>query len=441
VARVIGVPGLRDVVRAQDRGESLGLPAVCSAHPWVLDAAFAVAAAGGAPVLVESTCNQVNPDGGYTGQTPSDFAASVLRRAEVAGVPADRLVVGGDHLGPHPWRHRPADEAMGMARELVRQCVRAGYAKLHLDASMRLGDDPPPPGSPPSAEVVSARAAELCQAAEAARKDAPAGTPAPVYVIGTDVPPPGGETADSVPPAVTTVEDLDQTLTLARRAFAARGLDDAWARVVAVVVQPGVDFTATRVFDYDRAKAACLRAALDRRGGLVFEAHSTDHQPEAALRALVEDRFAILKVGPALTFALRRALFALEAVEREWMGGRRGVSLSGVRDSLEAAMDADPRHWSEHHHGDRESLRALRALGYSDRVRYYWSVPVVQAAVERLFANLRAAPPPLPLVAQHLPVEYDAVRQGQATPSPEGLVRRAVTEALRPYGRACGRWP
>jgi D-tagatose-1,6-bisphosphate aldolase subunit GatZ/KbaZ len=363
----------------------------------------------------------------------------VRARAGAAGLSADRLILGGDHLGPHPWRRRPAAEAMARARELVRQCVRAGYAKLHLDASMRLGDDPGAPGGLPSPETVSERAADLCAAAEEARRDAPADAPLPLYVIGTDVPPPGGETGEAEPPPATTPDDLERTLDLARRAFDARGLEDAWPRVVAVVVQPGVDFTSTRVFDYDRERARPLRVALARRGSLVFEAHSTDYQAEAALRALVEDRFGVLKVGPALTFALRRTILGLEAVEREWLGGRRGTVLCGVRDALEAAMDADPRHWRDHHAHDGEDLRALRAFGYADRVRYYWPSPAVQAAVGRLFASLRASPPPLPLLAQHLPREHDAVRAGEAEPSPEGLVRHAVSEALRPYARACGR--
>jgi D-tagatose-1,6-bisphosphate aldolase subunit GatZ/KbaZ len=438
---VSGARLLADVVRAQQRGEPLGLPSVCSAHPLVIDAVFAAAIADGTPVLVESTCNQVNPDGGYTGQTPAAFAALLHARARAASFPSERLILGGDHLGPHPWRRQPAAEAMAKARELVAQCVRAGYAKLHLDASMRLGDDPGPAGTLPSPEVVSARAADLCAAAEAARAEAPPGAPEPLYVIGTDVPPPGGETGDAEPPAVTTPADLASTLDLARAAFEARGLVEARARVVAVVVQPGVDFTSTRVFGYDRARVRPLRQALVERGGLVFEAHSTDYQPEAALRALVADRFAILKVGPALTFALRRAVLGLEAVEREWLGGRRGVLLSGVRDALEAAMEADPRHWREFHQGDGDGLRALRAFGYADRVRYYWPVPAVQAAVDRLFANLDASAPPLPLLAQYLPPEHDAVRRGEATASPEGLVRHAVTGALRVYARACGLVP
>jgi D-tagatose-1,6-bisphosphate aldolase subunit GatZ/KbaZ len=441
VAEVKAPCDLGDVVRAQERGEAVALPSICSAHPLVLDAAFAEAVADGAPSLVESTCNQVNPDGGYTGQTPRDFAASVRARARDAGLTPERLLLGGDHLGPHPWRRLPAAEAMAKARELVRQCVCAGYVKLHLDASMRLADDPGPDGSPPPPEVVSERAADLCAAAEEARAQAPAGTPAPLYVIGTDVPPPGGETGDATPPAVTAVADLERTLDLARRALAARGVDGAWPRVAAVVVQPGVDFTSTRVFGYEREKARPLRAVLAARGGLVFEGHSTDYQPEASLRALVEDRFGVLKVGPALTFEARRVVLGLEAIEREWLGSRKGTALSGVREALEAAMDADPRHWRDHHRDDGGAWRALRALGYADRVRYYWPAPAVHSAVERLFANLRSFAPPLPLLAQHLPPEYDAVRAGRATLEPAALVRHAVGEALRPYARACGYRP
>lgn len=436
---VVSAPrDLADVVRAQGRGEAVALPSICSAHPLVLDAAFAEAVDDDSPALVESTCNQVNPDGGYTGQTPADFAAGVRARARDAGLPPERLLLGGDHLGPHPWRRQPAAEAMAKARELVRQCVRAGYVKLHLDASMRLGDDPGPPGALPPPDVVSERAADLCAAAEAARAEAPPGTPAPLYVIGTDVPPPGGEAGDATPPAVTTASDLEATLDLARGAFAARGLDEAWPRVAAVVVNPGVDFTSTRVFGYEREKARPLRGVLAARGGLVFEGHSTDYQPGAALRALVEDRFGVLKVGPALTFELRRVVLGLEAVEREWLGPRRGAALSGVRDALERAMDADPRHWRDHHRDDGGAWRALRALGYADRVRYYWPVAEVREAVERLFAALRATPPPLPLLAQHLPPEHDAVREGRVAADPEALVRHAVRAALGPYARACG---
>jgi len=77
----------------------------------------------------------------------------------------------------------------------------------------------------------------------------------------------------------------------------------------------------------------------------VYEAHSTDDQTAAALRQMVCDHFAILKVGPWLTFAFREAVFALAAVEEEWLGDRKGIAISGVRESLEEAMLANPQYW------------------------------------------------------------------------------------------------
>jgi len=428
---------LRDVLRAQGAGEARGIWSVCSAHRSVLEAAVEQAMVDGTPLLVESTSNQVNPEGGYTGQTPADFAAFAREVAGEGGLFRERLLLGGDHLGPHPYRSEPASSAMAKARELVRQCVLAGYTKLHLDASMRLSGDPGPPDTALDPELVTERAADLCAAAEDARAGLPRGTPAPVYVIGTDVPPPGGETADAAPPLPTGRDEVARTVALSREAFARRGLEAAWDRVIAVVVQPGVDFTASVVFEYDRARAAPLVDFIRSAPGLVYEAHSTDYQRPQALRALVEDRFAVLKVGPWLTFAFRQAVFGLEAVELDWLGGRRSVSLSGLRSALEAAMAERPEHWRGHHHGDADGLRTLRAFGYADRVRYYWPSSEVQAALLRLFANLRTCPPPLPLLGQYLPRPYEAVRGGEIPAAPESLVRHAIREVTRVYSRAC----
>jgi D-tagatose-1,6-bisphosphate aldolase subunit GatZ/KbaZ len=195
------------------------------------------------------------------------------------------------------------------------------------------------------------------------------------------------------------------------------------------------------VFDYERAAAASLVAYGRRVPGIVFEAHSTDYQQPEALRALVADRFGVLKVGPWLTFAFRQAVLGLEAIEREWLGGRKAVAPSRLREALEAAMDEDPRHWLGHHRPGDEALRALRIFGYSDRVRYYWPAPGVQEALGRLFANLLAFPPPPPLVGQHLPRQYDALRAGEIGQSPEELVRYGVNEVLRLYARASGELP
>jgi D-tagatose-1,6-bisphosphate aldolase subunit GatZ/KbaZ len=428
---------LTEVVRAQATGQTRGTWAACSSNRFVLDAVMRQGRADSSPVLIESTSSQVNPEGGYSGRTPAEFAAFLGQLADEAGLPRDALLLGADHLGPHPYRAAPAALAMDRARELVRQCVLAGYGKLHLDCSMRLGGDPGPSDAPLGMGTITERTAELCAAAESAYSRLPAGSAPPLYVIGTDVPPPGGGTKSGDPPIVTAAREAARTVEETRAAFLRRGLAAAWDRVVAVVVQPGVDFADGVVHDYERRRASELTALRASAGSFVYEAHSTDYQAPSALRALVEDGFAILKVGPALSFAFREAVLALEAIEREWLSERKGCALSGIRAALEAAMLGQPEHWSDHYRGDEADRRLARLFSYSDRVRYYWPRHEVQLALERLIANLSGPVIPAGLVSQYLPTQHAAGRAGEISCTPASLIRHKIQEVTRSYSLAC----
>lgn len=429
---------LLDLVRSNRRGEPAGLYSICSANRHVLEAGMHQAARDETVVCVESTSNQVNQFGGYAGMTPADFARFVKEVAADAGFPPERIVLGGDHLGPHAWQGEPAGQAMAKARELVRSCVLAGYTKIHLDTSMRCAGDTGSIHAPLADEVVTARAADLCQVAEKAHTSLPAGAPAPVYVIGTEVPVPGGAQAAETELTVTRVADVERTLTLARDAFFSSGLKAAWDRVVAVVVQPGVEFGDASVTEYDREQARHLSAYAEKDCSLAYEAHSTDYQPRDKLKQMVTDHFAILKVGPWLTFSFREAVFALAQIEAEWLAGRRGITLSNVRETLERAMLEDPTHWKKYYRGDETYLRYARKYSYSDRARYYWTHPEVRAALSRLLANLSQTSIPLPLLSQHLPAQYAAVREGRILNDPLSLIRDKISEVLDVYAFACG---
>ena len=287
--------------------EPAGVTSVCSAHPMVVEAAMRQAAANGTTVLIEATCNQVNHEGGYTGLTPVAFRDKLHRIADQVGFPHEQIVLGGDHLGPNPWRHLPAEEALAQAEAMVAAYVAAGYQKIHLDTSMGCQGEP---DHLPDA-VTAERAAHLAVVAETVAADA--GT-APRYVIGTEVPVPGGTVAEIEHLEVTRPEAVAATLEAHRRAFAAAGAEAAFEAVIALVAQPGVEFDDRNVVVYQPERARELSAALDEMPGLVFEAHSTDYQPGDSLARLVTDGFAILKVGPGLTFALREALYGLDQI-------------------------------------------------------------------------------------------------------------------------------
>ncbi len=416
---------LMQLARERGIGERQGIYSVCSAHPWVIGAALRHAMHRDRPLLIEATCNQVNQFGGYTGMQPGDFRRSVEAVAAKVGFPADRLILGGDHLGPHPWQDAPAEEAMRNAVEMVQLFVREGFTKIHLDTSMACGGE----SAPLADERIAERAAILCAAAEACALETK-----PVYVIGTEVPTPGGALEELSSVHITTLEDSRRALEAHRRAFSDAGLASAWDRVIALVVQPGVEFGNDTVVDYEPAKAKHLTRMLDEHAGLTFEAHSTDYQRSEAYAELVQDGFAILKVGPQLTFAMRQALFALVRIEEECVASELRSRLPQV---LERVMLEHPAQWKHHYHGTREEQSFLRLHSYSDRIRYYWNYPEVQRSVEKLIANLSHRSLPETMLSDYLPEQYRKMRAGRLACEPLPIVFDKIAEVLEEYALAC----
>ena len=338
------------------RGEIGGMFAVCSAQRLVLEAAMDLARDGDGVLLIEATANQVNQAGGYTGMAPGDFATCLRELARDAGFPFERIVIGADHLGPHVWKDEPAAAAMHKAAELARRCVRAGFKKIHLDSGAGCVDDP---GDGLPVETVARRAAELCAAAEAAAGDR-GEEDRPLYVIGNEVPLPGGGLEDLRRLQPTVFTNLTAALEAYEYAFGRAGLASAWQRVVAVVVQPGVDFGDRIIAPYRPACAAALSAGHARLPGcMTYEIHATDYQSPPALRHMVRDHFPLLKVGPSLTFALRAIVFALAHIEQELPGLSDRSDLLQVMEDL---MTRYPAHWHNHYRGTPEELRFFAPL-------------------------------------------------------------------------------
>jgi D-tagatose-1,6-bisphosphate aldolase subunit GatZ/KbaZ len=415
-----------ELVRRHKSGDPVGIYSVCSAHPLVLEASLRLAAGTGSLALIEATSNQVNQDGGYTGMRPADFRERVLALASAVGLPHDRVVLGGDHLGPNCWQNLPAATALQKSQVLVGEYVAANFRKIHLDCSMSCADDPRSLGD----ELIAERTASLCEVTEAAWRKA--GGEPPVYVIGSEVPVPGGAHETLQELAVTTPRAAQATIDAHRRAFERHGLEAAWARVVGLVVQPGVEFDHHHVIDYVRSRATELSRSIESVPGVVFEAHSTDYQSSQALQALVQDHFAILKVGPGLTFALREVFWALSDIAAE-LGLTPRIS---VKETLLEEMRRNPRYWKSYYTNPAEQTFDLQ-FSLSDRSRYYWSTPVVEQACSQLFERLASRGMPLTLISQYLPVQYAAIRAGRLKNDPRELVLHGVEQVLRQYDRAC----
>lgn len=425
----------RKILAHNKNGRRKGIYSVCSAHETVIKASLQQAREDHCILLVESTSNQVNQEGGYSGMQPRDFIDFVTGLSREMAFDARMILLGGDHLGPHTWRHLPAGEAMERASVLVHEYVKAGYQKIHLDASMFLADDPGDRTKPLSDETVAERTAELCLAAERAWKKFRKNCPKPVYVIGTEVPAPGGACESEVVKA-TLPEDAAKTIAAAKKAFYRRQLQSAWKRVCAVVVQPGVEFGDDYVLDYNHSAAVNLSHEIKNHANFVYEAHSTDYQTPEALRQMVSDHFCILKVGPWLTFAYREALFALAEIEDNLYEGDPDQK-SFLMKRLETAMTENPVHWKKYYLGTDSEKRLKRKFSYLDRCRYYWPNEGLRGVEEKLYANLRAKGIPPGLISQYMPDQYHQIRQGRIDCDPEALVLNKVQEVLRVYSEAC----
>ncbi|MDX8452922.1 D-tagatose-bisphosphate aldolase, class II, non-catalytic subunit [Mesorhizobium sp. VK9D] len=417
---------LQGLAAARRNGKPYGITSVCSAHPLVIQAAIRRAVADqDAVLLIEATCNQVNQFGGYTGMTPDLFVAFVLEIASRDGLDASRIIFGGDHLGPNPWKAEPAAQAMSKAEAMVTAYVWAGFSKIHLDASMGCAGEP----AALDDETIATRAARLAKAVEKAARSR--GGAAPVYIIGTEVPVPGGADhaiSDLKPTEATAAR---RTIDIHREIFAREQLEEAFGRVIAVVVQPGVEFGSENVVAYRPEASKPLTRLLDSEVSLVYEAHSTDYQSRAALTALVANGFPILKVGPGLTFALREALYGLDLVATEMVAGYGERSLARAMETL---MLSAPGHWRSHYHGNEKRLYLQRHYSYSDRIRYYWSNPAASVAVARLREALNGVAIPETLMRQFLPTlpgELGAVG------NPEAILLAAIDRVLADYGAAC----
>lgn len=412
---------VHDLIARNRAGEAVGLPCFCTANEHVLRAILSYAKKTGFLTVIEATCNQVNQDGGYTGMNAADFMAWLRSLAAEAGVPMDQLILGGDHLGPNPWRSEPIEIAMEKARELVKSYVQAGFRKIHLDASMACGGE-----EHPSFAQIAERAADLCAVAEAYAPD----RAELIYVIGTEVPIPGGETVEPDALDVTSVARFHDTIKTHHDAFKARDLGEAWGRIVSVVTQPGVEFGHSSIYPFEPEKARPLRDAILGETGLTFEAHSTDYQPTEALAALVENHFFFLKVGPELTFRYREAVWALAEIEKQMDPD----APSRIRETLRERMQDAPGYWQDYYSGTQAEILRLQVYSYSDRIRYYWSDEVVSGALTKLFANLAGKRLPETLVSQ----SFMGLEFGEIPTRSDSLLEGHINRCVARYFKAAG---
>lgn len=425
---------LREIIDRRKRGIVCGIPSYCTANELVIEACMEQAKRFDDPVLIEATANQVNQFGGYTGMRPADFRDFVYGIAKKINFPRQKIILGGDHLGPLTWAAEPEADAMQKAKDLVYEFVSAGFQKIHLDTSMRLGDDDA--DSPLTDEVIARRSAELylrCEDAFVSMRSSCQDAVHPVFIIGSEVPIPGGAQEAEEGISVTDPSALEQTLRAYHSVFAQMGLDSAFENIIGIVVQPGVEFGDNTVFQFDPVAAADLSSHALKLEGMVLEGHSTDYQTPSSLKNMVRAGIAILKVGPALTFALREGLYALSLMERELFPPEKWVDFPQL---LEKVMLESPEQWEKHYHGTEKELCLKRKYSYSDRCRYYLTAPEIQESIQALLSNMNSVDIPMGMLRQYMPVQYQQIQNGSLRLTAEDLVKSNIIQVVDDYNYA-----
>ncbi len=407
-----------------------GVYSVCTANRAVIKASFEYALKLNSIMIVEATANQVNQFGGYTGMKAKDYREFIFEIANEVGLNHDSIILGGDHLGPLTWTHLNEEEAMENAKTLVYDYAYEGFTKIHLDTSMKVADDDK--DTMLSNETIARRSAILAKSAHEgylARLNEYPNSVYPVFIIGSEVPIPGGAQEAEDHLEVTRPEDFIQTYNTFKEVYEQYDVMEVFNSVIAIVVQPGVEFGDADLFHYNRENANKLTSTLKKEfKKLNFEGHSTDYQKPEGLRQMVEDGITILKVGPALTFAYREALFALSHIESYLVD-----SPSNFVETLEDVMLESPNNWKNHYHGNEHDLFIKRKFSYSDRARYYLPNPRVDASISNLLNNLRNITIPETLLSQYLPVQYRLVKEGLIDNTPESLISSYIQGYLDDY--------
>lgn len=423
---------LKSIFSGQVPGQ-VGVFSVCTANPLVLKASMIHARDYHYTVVIEATANQVNQFGGYTGMQPQDYADLIESLRKEVGLAKEQVILGGDHLGPLTWQDLPEAEAMENSKALVTAFTKAGFTKIHLDTSMRVADDDH--NAPLDVAVCARRGAILANCVAAAYAERKAEHPdavRPVLVIGSEVPIPGGsqEHEDSIIP--TAPDEFRRQYRVFKETFQAANAP--FEDVVAFVVQPGVEFGDDFAFQYNRENAAALTAAVKEYAPLVFEGHSTDYQTTESLSRMMEDGIRILKVGPALTFGLREALFLLEECEAVMV--KDPAQRSHVKDAILHEMDADDKYWKKYYQGTPEEIAYKKLYSYSDRCRYYLPAQGITDAIDKLLKN--TAHVSAALISQYFPRQYEKVVSGKIAGSGEALVLDRIGDWCATYATACG---
>jgi hypothetical protein len=120
---------LIDILQEHKAGKPVGIYSVCSANQFVLEAAMVKAKRENTALLIESTSNQVDQFGGYSGMNPEQFVEYVHEISDRMKFPFEMIILGEtiwdlmsgkiDHP-IRPWRLRQIKYGLMCKQDLLK---------------------------------------------------------------------------------------------------------------------------------------------------------------------------------------------------------------------------------------------------------------------------------------------------------------------------------
>lgn len=347
------------------------LPSFCTANFNVIKILIIFAKYYNLPILLESTSNQVNQFGGYTGLTPRQFYKKIDKLKKKIKIKNKQVMIGADHLGPLPWKKLNSKIALKNAKTLIKKCISLKYDKIHIDSTIVCKDD-----KNLNLNLIRSRSAKIFNTVP--KKD----IKNIFFVFGSEVPFAGGGNTNKIKPSVLNNIKVDYFLYNS----ILKNLNSNKKNKFSLVVEPGMAFSNSKI-SLPKLKKFKKNLSFSKKNNFSYEAHSTDYQRLVTLKKLVKNNFRFLKVGPELTFDFYQAIKKMEKIEDTNCNQKSNISYE-----LMKAMSKDNKYWKDYYKGTKKKIEFLKLNSYLDRMRYYWDSKNVKKSMIKLFKNIDTIP-------------------------------------------------
>ena len=396
--------------------QNKALPSFCTSNVDALNSILYFCKINKLPCLIECTSNQVNQDGGYTNKTPKLFINEIFKMQKKINFDKKKLFLGGDHLGPLPWKNNNSHTAIKNSVKLIDSFLKEKFCKIHIDTSIKCKND-----KHIDNDIIFNRTNQILRNPAIFKKIKDR-----FIIIGTEVPLSGS--GDSKKIIKTSKQQINNESLRFKKILKSIGLKNNF---FGLVIEPGMRYMHSSITQ-PNFKDFKEKRRISIKNNFVFEAHSTDYQSLKTLKQLVKNNFKYLKVGPEITFNYSRSLFFMQNLEKKIVKKK----CSNLKAKILSTMLDNSKHWKEYYKRKDKKLFLDSKL---DRLRYYLNSKKVVNSINLLKKNVNKLDKKIiyPLINQDL--KKDFIFYSKKKLSNFDLIKLIfISKSLKKYFKACG---